>query len=73
MEAKARAAKRQGENEIAVAWYTAAFTGAASAGKLKALDHYVKKPKRAQTPEEMLAVFREFAARGTPMNIRQIN
>jgi hypothetical protein len=73
MEGAARAAKRKSDREVEVAYYTGAFTGAASAGKLKALDHYIKKPKRAQTPAEMLAVFREFAARGTPMNIRQVN
>ena len=73
MEAKARAAKRENENAIAVAWHIAAFTGAAMGGKLKKLDHYIAKPKKAQTAEEMLAVFRQFQSRGAPMTIRHVN
>lgn len=62
------------DREIAVAWHQAAMGAAASAGKLKALKHYLpKQPKRAQTPAEMLEVFRAIQARGVPMNIQQVH
>lgn len=74
MEGAALAAKRQHEGELVLAWHTAAFGAAAQAGKLKRLTHYLpKKPQREQTPEEMLAVLREFKARGANMNIRRVN
>jgi hypothetical protein len=73
MEARARAAKREHENAVSLAWHTAAFTGAAMNGKLKKLDHYIVRPKRVQTPEEMLAVFRQFQSRGANMTIRQVH
>ena len=73
MEGAARAAKRKHEGETALAWQTAAFSAAAQAGKLKDLGHYISMPKRKQTPDEMLAVFKTIAERGAPMDIRQIN
>ena len=74
MEGAARAAKNKLESETALAWQTAAPSAAAQAGKLKKLEHYLpKKQRRGQTTDEMLAVFKEFAARGSPMNIRQVN
>lgn len=73
MDGAALAAKRKYESEVAVAWHTANFTAAASVGKLQKLDHYLAKPKKAQTTEEMLAVFRAFKEMGAPLSIRQVN
>jgi len=75
MEGAALAAKRQSERDVSLAWHTAAFTAAAKAGKLKKLDHYLKQPRRrpAQTPSDMLAVMREFQARGAKMTFKQVN
>lgn len=39
-----------GKEQTAVAWATAAFTGAAFAGKLRKLDHYLKDQDKAQAP-----------------------
>lgn len=43
----------------------------ARTSKPKSLKHYLDnlKPRRAQTPDEMLAVFRSLKARGAPMKI----
>ena len=65
--------EREGEGRIIGAWLTAAYSGAAQAGKLKPLKHYLKKPARRQTPQEMLAVFRSFHAAGAAMTIRQVS
>jgi hypothetical protein len=74
MEGAALAAKRAIDRSIAEAWHIAAFTGAASVGKLKKLSHYLKEaPKKAQTAADMLAVLREFKERGAVMNIRRVN
>jgi hypothetical protein len=68
------ARKAQGESDMALAYQVAAFNAAGRAGKLKSLSHYQSKASRkvAQTPAEMLEVFRQFKARGVPMNIRRI-
>lgn len=74
MDGAALAAKRQHESETALAWQIAAFSAAAQNGKLKRLSHYIAIPApSAQSPDEMLAVFRTFAERGAPMSIRQVN
>ena len=75
MEGAARAAKRQFDRDISHAWHTAGFSGAAQAGKLKRLDKYLSngKPKRAQTPAEMLDALRALRDMGAPMSIRQVN
>jgi hypothetical protein len=43
------------DQSTALAWQTAAFFGAAQAGKLKELSHYLsdRKPKQAQSEEEI--------------------
>lgn len=74
MDGAALAAKRKHENDLSLAWHTAAFGGAAQAGKLKKLDHYLpKRSRRQQAPTEMLAIMREFAARGAKMTFKQVN
>jgi hypothetical protein len=67
--------KREVEREVALAWHTAAFSGAAQAGKLKPLAKYLDtlSPKQAQTPAEMLAVLKTFKAAGADMEIRRLN
>jgi hypothetical protein len=68
MEATVRAAQRKFDREVTLAWHIAAMSGAAQAGKLKKLSHYLpKKPSRPQAPSEMLAVLREFQSRGAGM------
>lgn len=75
MEGRARSARRHVEDTVTLSWLVGARVGEAMAGKLKKLDHYLApiKPRRAQTAAEMLDVFREFQARGVPMNIRKLN
>lgn len=73
MEGAALAAKRQFERDIRLAWHTAGFSGAAQAGKLKRLDAYLGREKRAQTPDEMLATLEALREMGAPMSIRQVN
>lgn len=75
MDGIALAAKRKHDNDIFLAWHFAAFSGAASVGKLKRLSEYltpVSRPK-PQTASEMLEIMREFQSLGAPMNIRQVN
>jgi len=57
------------------AYTVASFSAAAQAGKLKPLDFYRRRMRAkslAQTPNEMLEVFREFQSRGAPMTIRRV-
>ena len=61
--------EREVENQIALAWQTGAFAATAQAGKLKPLRHYLRKPGQKQSPDEMMAVLREFQARGASMKI----
>jgi hypothetical protein len=60
------------ETRTQQAWETGAFGAAAQAGKLKALSHYLRKPGRRQTPQEMLAVMRSFQSKGAKMSIKRI-
>ncbi len=57
---------------VRTAWETAVFVGAAWAGKLKPLSHYIATPARRQTGSEMLAILREFQAKGAKMKIKRI-
>lgn len=73
MGGRAKAALRETEDRIAVAYMTAVFT---RTERLRKLDFYLKKarpPRKARTPEEMLAVLRQFHAGGAPLSIREIN
>jgi hypothetical protein len=59
---------------VAQAWHTENFRRAGK--RLKNLDYYLKKlnseaPRRAQTAEEVFAVFESLAARGKAVQIRQ--
>lgn len=40
----------EGKNTIATCWQTANFTGAAFAGKLKKLSHYIKDAQKSSAP-----------------------
>lgn len=53
----------QNEANTALAWQSAAFTGAASVGKLKPLREYLRKPPRKMSNAEMLANMRILAMR----------
>jgi len=55
--------EREAQGQIVLAWHTGAFSSAAQAGKLKPLREYVDLPRPKQTPEQMLAVLREFKRR----------
>lgn len=59
------------ERDCALAWQIESM---AREKRLKDLKHYLKqlKPRKPQTQEEILAVFREYQARGAKMDIRLI-
>lgn len=76
MEGAALAANRRTDANTILAYTALQFYGLATKGKLKPLKDYLidkPKPKRAQTPEEMLAAFQMFVAGGAPMTIREVN
>ena len=75
MEGRARAALKRDELLISGAWHSGAFGGAAQAGKLKPLKHYISsfKPRETQKPSEMLAVLRELNASGAGMTFRRVS
>jgi hypothetical protein len=73
MDGAALAAERGFRRDLALAWHTAAFTGAASVGKLKKLDTYMSPQAQAQSPTEMLGMLRSFQDMGVPMSIKQVN
>lgn len=73
MEGATRAAERQFERDVRLAWHTAAFSGSAQAGKLKSLDKYLVKKPRVQSGPEMLNALRALQDMGAPMSIRQVN
>lgn len=71
---RAKARDLKAEQNVVLAWQTAAFSGAAQAGKLKPLANYLPSARpKPQTADEMLSVLRQFKARGAPMNIRKVN
>lgn len=55
--------ENEAEGRTAQAYEAGAFSGLASNGKLKALDHYTKKPSRKMTNKEMLANMKMLAKR----------
>lgn len=63
MEGVAERERRRMEQIVLQAWWTANLTGAGE--KLKPARHYLDqlKPKKPQTAEDVLAVFREHEAR----------
>ena len=71
MDGAARAAERQLDRDIALAWHTAAFSGAASVGKLKDLSEYRR--RKGQSPEQMLGALMALQDKGAPMTIRRLN
>lgn len=67
-----KALQHQAEQDTVLAWKTANFVGAAWAGKLKDLDHYIaKRPIRAQTADEVAAIFKTLKAKGRSVTIRK--
>jgi hypothetical protein len=70
MEGRSRRAKRQSDGMLSQAWHTEAF---ARQKRLKPLKELLGIKTKAQTPDEMLAVFQTIAGRGVPMNFKQIN
>lgn len=70
LQGAARAAKKNHEAMLFQAWHTEAF---ARTKKLPKLTDILGEKRKAQTPEEMLDVFRQFQARGAGMTIRQLN
>lgn len=72
MKGCARAAKRALDLSVSQAWHGEAF---ARQKHLEKLSKYIgsSEPKRAQTPEEMLAVFRSFQSQGAGMTITQVH
>jgi hypothetical protein len=70
MEGCSRAAKRKSDAMLSQAWHTEAF---ARTKRLKPLRELLGYKPKAQTPDEMLEMFRAIAGRGVPMNFRQVN
>jgi hypothetical protein len=70
MDARARAAKRESDAALSLAWHIEAF---ARQKRLKPLREMLGIKPKAQTTDEMLAVFRQIAGKGVPMNFKQIN
>lgn len=71
MEGAALRDERSIERDCALAWQIEAMAREKS---LKGLKHYLKKlkPRKPQTTDDILAVFREHQARGAKMDIRLI-
>ena len=69
MEGAGLAAERQAEMALFQAWHGEAF---AREKRLKPLSKYIKSGARKQSPEELLAAFRDFQARGAKMEIRHV-
>ena len=70
MEGRARAAKREADASLSLAWHIEAF---ARQKRLKPLRELLGIKPKPQSPDEMLAVFRQIAGKGVPMNFKQIN
>lgn len=67
-----QAFKLKAEQDISLAWHTAAFSGAAQAGKLKKLEHYLPKaPAMPQTADDVAAIFRLLKAKGKSVVIQE--
>lgn len=72
MEGRAEAAKIRADDATLLAWRTALFTRTDK--RLNLPDFLIcKRQRKAQTPDEMLTVFRTLAEMGSPMNIRRVN
>lgn len=64
MRAARRRLKAEGENRTTQSWQAGAFAGLAqSKSGLKPLDHYLRRPPRKMSAEEMLATMTAFAGR----------
>lgn len=72
MEGVRKRLENEHHQQVRGSWETAAFTGAASAGKLKPLNHYLKLPPPRQTPAEMLSALMAHQSSGAKMTIRKI-
>jgi hypothetical protein len=69
---RAKSINDRSERDIALAWHTAAFSGAAQAGKLKKLSTYISKPPvQAQTADEVAAIFKSLKGKGKSVRIRK--
>lgn len=73
MEGIGLAARREFDKNVSLAWHTAAFGGAAQAGKLKPLEKYLTRQKPVQSPDDMLKTLEVLQEMGAPMTIRQVN
>lgn len=73
MDGAALAAERKLRRELSLAWHTAAFSGAAQAGKLKSLNTYLNPQPAVQSAGDILTTLRELQDMGAPMSIRQVN
>lgn len=71
MEGRARAANRRLEEHLYGAWHSEAFQ---REKRLKPLSKYLTPAtSQRQTPEDMLAMLREFQSRGAAMDIKKMN
>lgn len=74
MEARGHAAQRRIEEDIALAWHVMAIDRDNQKGMMKPLSKYIKavQPVRAQTADEVAAIFQTLKAKGRSVNIREI-
>lgn len=74
MEARVRAAQRKFEQDVALAWHIMAIDRDNQTGMMKPLSKYIKavQPVRAQTGEEVAAIFQTLKAQGRSVNIREV-
>lgn len=70
MEGVSRRAKRESDAKLSLAWHIEAF---ARQKRLKPLNQLLGIKPKAQSTDEMLAVFQAFVARGVPMNIKKLH
>lgn len=72
MKAVRKRMEREADDRVGLAWQTGVFAATAQAGKIKPLKHYLRKPGQKQSAEDMVAIMRDFQARGAAMRITEI-
>lgn len=73
MEARGRAAQRKLEQDISLAWHIMAIDRDNQKGRMKPLSKYLIaiRPIRAQTADEVAAIFQSLKAKGRSVVIRE--
>jgi hypothetical protein len=74
MEARVRAAERKFDQDVALAWHIMAIDRDNQKGVMKPLSKYIKavQPVRAQTADEVAAIFQTLKAKGRSVTVREV-